>query len=232
LAPEGGDNPTRPFASAASVESPHPSSKDLALTRDGLLGLLVGSLIGWIPVLAYVGLPFAFVGVLLLFAGRRSLGIVHERTLVLALALLVVACIVASLSIGYVFGYSAAMTWQLGDYRIAQGYHVFLLGASAATVLFGFSMLLATREIQGTIGKAALWLAFLVHIANALVVIYVFGGTLAERFVDSRDLAYAVRTLPAYFSISLWLYALPFGAAWVRVRRAQSPPAPQPTPAG
>ena len=84
---------------------------------------------GWIPVVAFMGIPFAVVGAFLMYVGRSDFEIVPQRTVAIGLALVVLAAMVASLAAGYVLGFSDARRWTLTSFEVTRAFGTFLSAA-------------------------------------------------------------------------------------------------------
>src|SRR5207245_8237976 len=68
--------------------------KQIDRTKTGLLLLLIGGLISWIPILGILGGLLLLIGAILVILGRQAFGSTHRRNVVIAIRLLLVGIII------------------------------------------------------------------------------------------------------------------------------------------
>jgi hypothetical protein len=129
----------------------------------GLLLLVIGVLIAWIPFAGFIGGIVGFIGGILVWVGREPFGADHVRNTTLALIFFVVGISVT------IFGFFYSLA-----YNVASG-----LGVSVATLfsinfliggaIFGLSEVLLTYSLQRSKGHRLLWTAYGLSIVIGLV---------------------------------------------------------------
>src|SRR5881628_1883343 len=77
--------------------------KQIDRTKTGLLLLLIGGLISWIPIIGLLGGVLLLVGAILVILGRKAFGSTHARNVVLAIVLFFVGIIIGVIA-GVLFG--------------------------------------------------------------------------------------------------------------------------------
>src|SRR2546426_776904 len=81
--------------------------REIDRTKTGVLLLIVGSLLTWVPVISLIGGILVLVGVILVILGRRAFGPTHSRNVVLSVVLFLVGIVVV-IFLGIVVGLSIA----------------------------------------------------------------------------------------------------------------------------
>src|SRR5881296_1093241 len=77
--------------------------KQIDRTKTGLLLLLIGGLISWIPIIGLLGGVLLLIGAILVILGRKAFGSTHARNVVLAIVLFFVGIIIGVIA-GVLFG--------------------------------------------------------------------------------------------------------------------------------
>ncbi len=165
--------------------SPHP--RDLERTETGLLVAVIGFALLWIPYVSAVGAILEFVGLVMLWLGRRAFGRPHDNSVTAGGVLIVLAfliVLVGSISLVYGVATAAAVSTLPGEGGVLtadlEAYFLLALVSGAMTAcgyLFlpyaladGTSRLLLWGGMVGTIAIATFsYLYFWPQIASAIV---------------------------------------------------------------
>src|SRR3989442_14543928 len=136
----------------------------------GLLLLVIGVLIAWIPfagfiggIVGFIGGIVGFIGGILVYIGREPFGADHVRNTTLALIFFVVGIA------GTIFGFFYALTYGissgLGASVVGLFGIVFLIGGA----IFGLSEVLLTYSLQSSNRHMLLWTAYGISIFLGVV---------------------------------------------------------------
>src|SRR5207247_149267 len=63
-------------------------------TKTGVLLILVGTLIGWLPYIGVIGFIMIFVGAILVILGRKAFGAAHSRNVIISIVLVILGIII------------------------------------------------------------------------------------------------------------------------------------------
>jgi len=146
-------------------------------TLIGLLLLVIGVLIAWIPFAGFIGGIVGFIGAVLVLVGREPFGLDHVRNTTLALIFFVVGIAVTVFGFFYALVYGASLGFNGGSTSVVGLFSiVFVIGGA----LFGLSEVLLTYSLQRTVGHQLLWLAYgisvVLGLVNVLIVPFGSGG--------------------------------------------------------
>jgi len=221
--------PPYPYGSAAAYWE-HNRAGKIDNTKTGLLLLVIGLALSWIPLIGAIGGLVALIGALLVILGREAFGREHARNTILALIVFFVG--IGVTIVGFFALFFAAISYPAGPGTIIRpslaGFGVLAIIGGGVT---GISEVLLTYALQQTNGRILLWTAYATSIAisivNLLFILPLFGGT--------GLLAFPV--FPAIFLTSLLgfipalLYAAAYYLARQRIvhREIPSPITPQPS---
>src|SRR5207248_3037375 len=93
----------------------------ISRTKTGVLLLLIGTLIGWLPVIGIVGAILIFVGAILVILGRKAFGAAHSRNVFLSILLFIVGIVIGAVAvISQAVGTFVAAMFPGGTYNPAQ----------------------------------------------------------------------------------------------------------------
>jgi hypothetical protein len=170
--------PPYPYGSAAGYWEYHRAHK-IDNTKTGLLLLIIGLAISWIPVIGAIGGLVALIGALLVILGREAFGREHARNAILALIVFFVG--IGVTIVGFVVLFFAAFSYRTGPINIFQPTFAWL---GVITVIgggvTGISEVLLTYALQLSTGRILLWTAYAasiaISVANFLFVLPFFGG--------------------------------------------------------
>jgi hypothetical protein len=132
----------------------------------GLLLLVIGVLIAWLPFAGFIGGIVGLIGAILVLTGREPFGVDHVRNTTLAIIFFVVGIAVTifgffyAIIYGNLSGFGGASTSSLILFSI-----VFVIGGA----IFGLSEVLLTYSLQRSNGHTLLWTAWGISIALGLV---------------------------------------------------------------
>lgn len=134
----------------------------------GLLLLVIGALISWIPFAGAIGGIVGFIGGILVLVGREPFGADHVRNTTLSLIFFIVGITVTISGFFYalIYGVSSAINGGGGVSSVVTLFSiVFIIGGA----IFGLSIVLITYSLQKGPGRTLLWTAFAVSIALGLI---------------------------------------------------------------
>jgi len=136
-------------------------------TLTGLLLLVIGVLISWIPFAGAIGGIVGFIGAILVLVGREPFGQNHVRNTTLALIFFIVGITVTIFGFFYalVYGVSSAFGGGSSSSIVALFSIIFVIGGA----IFGLSEVLLTYSLQKSPGRTLLWTAYAISIALGLV---------------------------------------------------------------
>jgi hypothetical protein len=136
-------------------------------TQTGLLLLVIGVLIAWIPFAGFVGGIVGFIGGILVLVGREPFGADHVRNATLALIFFVVG--IAVTIFGFFYALAYGISSGLGVSVVGLFGIVFLIGGA----IFGLAEVLLTYSLQRSSGRTLLWTAYGISIFLGLVNLFV-----------------------------------------------------------
>jgi MFS family permease len=143
-------------------------------TLTGLLLLVIGALVAWLPFAGFIGGIVGFIGAILVLVGRDPFGADHVRTTTLAIILFVVG--IAVTIFGFFYALAYGITSGLGVNTVTLFSIVFVIGGG----IFGLSEVLITYSLQRSRGHTLLWTAYALSIilgaVNILVSPFSSGG--------------------------------------------------------
>ena len=154
------------YGPAYPYAGPYPGYADFGLiekrkqvdrTKTGLLLLVVGFLLGWVPVVSGIGGILAFIGAILVIMGRKAFGDRHANLVIIA----VVVYVVSFVLLVVVIAWFAITTFQAaiqGDPRRFLGvFWPFVGGLIAASAIGAFGQVLFVHELEKPLGR---WLLY------------------------------------------------------------------------
>ncbi len=230
--------------------------KKIDRTKTGILLLLIGTLLAWIPViLNLIGGLLQLIGAILVISGRKAFGPAHSRNVVVSIVLFIVAIVVTLVAafaawlgpIGTAFSGASQSV-------IATAFAGAILGTLittvVATAIFGIAAVLFTFSLQERNGRLLLWAGFgagvglqialllvvapyIPTIADGAAAIIASSGNNPFAVTEAVNFAVAEISLrTAGLGLLAVISALLFGAAdylaWSRINRSEIPPPPAP----
>ena len=137
----------------------------------GLLLLVIGALISWIPFAGAIGGIVGFIGGILVLVGREPFGEDHVRNTTLALIFFIVGITVTISGFFYavLYGVSSAISGGGSSSVVTLFSIIFIIGGA----IFGLSLVLVTYSLQKSPGRTLLWTAFGISIALGLINLFI-----------------------------------------------------------
>lgn len=171
--------PPYPYGSAAAYWE-HNRAGKIDNTKTGLLLLVIGLALSWIPLIGAIGGLVALIGALLVILGREAFGREHARNAILALVVFFVG--IGVTIVGSVILFFLAFSYRAGPGSIVQSSFAWIGVASIiGGAVTGVSEVLLTYALQLNTGRILLWTAYAASIAvsivNFLFILPLFGGT-------------------------------------------------------
>jgi len=212
--------------------------KQINRTKTGLLLLLIGGLISWIPFgIGLLGSLLLLIGAIFVILGRKAFGAGHSRNVVLAIVVFFVAIIsgvvlAVALFVSVVpVGNPDPATFAA---QVANALRNLLLGLIVVAAIGGIASVLFTYALQEKTGKILLWTGYAANIAIAIAVWAILspiitnaiaqsssGGTYDPApFVAAQSQITALGILSVIPSL---LFAAATYLAWSRVNRGEIP---------
>jgi len=154
-------------------------SRDRDRTATGLLLLVIGFAMSWVPYLSFVGDILAFVGIIVVIVGRRGFGPEHQRNVVIGGVLFIVTLVGAvGLAVWFVFallgqasasgtGVTIAASQLQGDFE------ALFIGAALLGILGSLSRVIMVYGLADRTTRTLLWAGFVASVAVSLLVLAV-----------------------------------------------------------
>jgi hypothetical protein len=171
--------PPSPYYGSAAGYWEYKQKGKIDNTKTGLLLLIIGLALSWIPFIGLIGGLIALIGALLVILGREAFGREHARNTILALIVFFVG--IGVTIVGFIVLFFAAFSYRTGPSTLVQPSFAWLgvLSIIGGGVT-GFSEVLLTYALQPSSGRILLWTAYAASIAisivNFLFTLPLFGG--------------------------------------------------------
>jgi len=154
--------------------------RDRDRTVEGLLFLVIGIAVSWIPYVDIIGGLIALIGVILVFMGRRAYGPEHHRD-VLAGGVLFVVSILASigLAVALVAALLGAATVStsgsvtFNSSALEGALQVAFVGAAVVGIIGGLSRVILVYALSDRTSRILLWAGFFLSVALSIVVLLI-----------------------------------------------------------
>jgi len=175
--------PVPPPVFAPGPPGPPPIPYALAKDRDrsvtGLLLLVIGFALAWIPYVSILGELIALIGLIMVILGRRAYGAQHHRYVVLGGVLFLVTILA---TIALVIGFAAALIGQVSTNSmngtvtfnhngLANDLYALFVGAAVIGIIGGLAQVLLVYALADRTTRILLWLGFATSMAIALLVV-------------------------------------------------------------
>ena len=148
--------------------------KQIDRTKTGLLLLLIGGLISWIPIIGLLGALLLLIGAILVILGRKAFGSTHARNVVIAIVLffvgIVVGIIAGVLFAAAVFAAVASQNPATAGPALASAFNTLLVGAIVAAAISGIASVLFTYALQKQTGRILLWAGYAANLAISIAI--------------------------------------------------------------
>ena len=210
-------------------------------TGTGLLLLVVGSLLGWIPILAIVGAILSLAGVVFLMIGRKPFGSAHSAGVVVGALLLFLGLVGVLVLAVFVASESASVLTRTTDVESAESsFRTYFYWTAFLALVGGFSPFLLTWALQRPLGRMLVVSGYTIsgfQVASLWMRVPEMSSNLADALsrsrVNLRELEAAVEPLNEYWylsAVSSILLAVAFYLAWKRIERGDIPTGPTQEP--
>ena len=213
--------------------------KQVGRTKTGLLLMLIGGLISWIPFIGLLGSLLLLIGAILVILGRKAFGATHSRNVIIAIVVFFVG-IISAIAIGVMLGVAlyAASTGSSDPATVANAFvnalNNFLIGLIVVSAIVGIAYVLFTYALQQQIGKVLLWAGYAASVAIAIAVYVVISQLFATAIAQATSgTTYdpgpllAVQAQSTALGILSVIPSILFAAAtylaWSRVNRGEIP---------
>jgi hypothetical protein len=155
-------------------------------TLNGLLLIIIGLLLGWIPYVSFVGGLLAIVGIFFLFFGRHEFEWPHPRNVVYGAVLYLISFIlVIALAVWFVLAILAVAPApgqppsQI-DPVFTSDFQTFLYGVLAAAVLVLFAEVLFVYALADEVTRYLLWSGIALQFAISTVIAVVVSSGISN----------------------------------------------------
>lgn len=206
-------------------------------TKTGLLLLMIGALLGWIPYeINLIGLVMSAIGAILVILGRKAFGERHARFVVIAIILFVlsiVAAFASGIALAIVVASSVIGTTPTAA-SLETAVNVLLAGAIVSAVIGGLAQVLFTYAIQDQRGRVLLFAGYGAQVALQAAIFVIIspliasvvaaafsGGTFSADPVIALEAE--ITTYGIFVIVSDLLFAAAYYVAWSRVSRGLIP---------
>src|SRR5207302_9816418 len=128
-------------------------------TKTGVLLILVGTLVGWLPSIGIIGFLLVFVGAILVILGRKAFGAAHSRNVIISIVLVILGIIITVVA-GVILVFATISSIIPGNAptpaAITSTFHNFLIILVVGTIVTGLASVLFTYDIQNQTGRLLL----------------------------------------------------------------------------
>ncbi|HLE53631.1 MAG TPA: hypothetical protein VI999_00105 [Thermoplasmata archaeon] len=203
-------------------------TKEIDRTKTGILLLLIGTLLSWIPYgIAFIGYILLLVGAILVILGRKAFGPAHSRNVVLAIVFFFVGVIgIVVLTLWIIFAAVAAGISGnfAGLISLLNTYFIALIILAAIT---GLASVFFTYALQNEMGKILLWAGYGANLALN-VAVWIIINPMITTVADPDVLLAQADSLSLLAVVPSALFAAADYLVWTRISRGEIP---APTPA-
>lgn len=208
-------------------------------TKAGLLILLIGVIVGVIPIIGIFGLIIAIVGTILVILGRRAFGDKHSTYVLLSVGIFIFGYIVVIFT-ALIFAFSIAPAARTATSQsalvqiVTSALNSLIIGIIIGGAITSFSYVLLTYAIQTKIGRILLWAAYgislVIYAAIFITVTPQISSALNATIATGTFDPSPINALRAQISnlgilnlIPYGLYALAYYLVFSRVNRGEIP---------
>jgi len=133
--------------------------KQIDRTKTGVLLILVGTLIGWLPYIGIIGFLLVFVGAILVILGRKAFGAAHSRNVIISIVLVILGIIITVVA-GVILVFATISSIIPGNAptpaAITSTFNNFLIILVVGTIVTGLASVFFTYAIQNQTGRMLL----------------------------------------------------------------------------
>jgi hypothetical protein len=145
-------------------------------TKTGLLLLVIGSVISWVPIVGAVGVILELVGAILVILGRHTFGPDHARNVLLSIIIFVTATAVVVIAAIFAVFSQLLFFPPGGNPAPPSFYGWFFVALLIGIAIFGIAEVLFTYELQASSGRILLWCGYASTIATSSVTFFVLNN--------------------------------------------------------
>jgi hypothetical protein len=156
--------------------------KQINRTRTGVLLILIGTLISWIPFVGALGGLLVFIGAILVILGRKAFGAAHSRNVILSIVLVFLGILIGIIGGVIAFASTFASFGQAAPTpaAISSAINSFLIVGVIAGLVTGLANVFFTFAIQNQTGKRLLLAGYAAGVVVSIVVLVVASGVISE----------------------------------------------------
>lgn len=175
----------RPIFQDTYSENTDWMDKKIDQTRTGLLLLVVGLLLSWIPYIQYIGWILELIGVILVIIGRDAFGARHGQYVIYAVVIYSIGFI-AEFMLGLLFAGTILSVTGPGvsassaSATMTSAFESLLWGSLVISVLLGISTVMLVYLLEAANGRTLLWLAFAAQVAMGTAGVIIVGPLISH----------------------------------------------------
>jgi len=188
-------------------------------TKTGLLLLIIGVALSWVPFIGAIGVLIALIGAVFVILGREAFGPAHDRNVILSIILFIVGIAVSIVGVIIViFGAIALQAGNPSGIVLPAALLSVILAGGAIT---GLSEVLLTYALQKENGRVFLWLGYASSIAISIVNFFILPSGFASGGSFFFPGLFLLSTVLA--AVPVTLFATAFYLARDRIVRREIP---------
>lgn len=235
---------TPPYPMAAPPMWDAERTKQVGRTKTGVLLLLIGTLISWVPIIGPLGGLLVLIGAILVILGRKAFGAAHARNVVISVVVFFVGLIVVfagGIPLAAVIVVAAGFSAQtIPAAEVQAAFNSVLIIAVAGAIIGGLANVLFTFILQNQTGKMLLFAGYGAGVVIQVVIFVVVSAdipdilaacsgdtcnstaarTVLDRFLGRVDSLSLLEGIPAL------LYAGAYYLVWNRINKGELPAPP------
>jgi MFS family permease len=223
--------------------------KQIDRTKTGVLLLLIGTLIAWLPLIGIIGAILLLVGAILVILGRKAFGAAHARKVMISIVLFFVGLIIGVVA-GIILA-SALLTGLFGgtpsQAGVQSALNNYLIVAFVGTVVSGLASVFFTYELQNKTGRYLLFAGYAATVVIQIAIIVIVGQTIAAMLATMfpggtynptagvaalANFTSQVQSVALLSGIPALIYAAADYLVWQRINKGEIPPATTAPPMG
>ncbi len=169
---------TAPSAYYGYVASYYETARATAIdrTKNGLMLLVIGLVISWIPTVGAVGVFLELSGAILVILGRHTFGPDHARNVLLSIIIFVIAVAVVVAAAIFTLLSELLLFPPRGPLVPASFFGGFLVALLIGIAIFGFAEVLFTYALQTSSGRILLWCGYASTISTSSLTFFVLNN--------------------------------------------------------